>query len=87
MAPLPPRSWPAGLNRVRDAAGLLLLFPRAGRAHIVPTVRAATLGRHSGQVSLPGGVIEPGEAVEQAALREAHEEIALNSLMFASLGC
>ena len=41
------------------------------------TVRADTLGRHSGQVSLPGGVIEPGEAFEQAALREAHEEIAL----------
>jgi 8-oxo-dGTP pyrophosphatase MutT (NUDIX family) len=77
MAPMPPRSWPAGVNRVREAAGLLLLFPRAGRAHIVLTVRAETLGRHSGQVSLPGGVIEPGEALEQAALREAHEEIAL----------
>jgi 8-oxo-dGTP pyrophosphatase MutT (NUDIX family) len=79
MAPIPPRSWPAGINRVRDAAGLLLLFPRDGRPHIVLTVRAETLGRHSGQVSLPGGVIEPGEAFEQAALREAHEEIALAS--------
>jgi 8-oxo-dGTP pyrophosphatase MutT (NUDIX family) len=46
-------------------------------AHIVLTVRAETLGRHSGQVSLPGGVIEPGETCEQAALREAHEEVAL----------
>ena len=74
---MPPRSWPAGLTRVRDAAGLLLVFPSGGRAHIVLTVRAETLGRHSGQVSLPGGVIEPGEAFEEAALREAHEEIAL----------
>jgi 8-oxo-dGTP pyrophosphatase MutT (NUDIX family) len=76
MAPTPRRTWPAG-GRVRHAAGLLFLFPRAGHAHVVLTVRAETLGRHSGQVSLPGGVIEPGEAFEQAALREAHEEIAL----------
>jgi 8-oxo-dGTP pyrophosphatase MutT (NUDIX family) len=76
MAPTPRRAWPAG-GRARQAAGLLFLFPRAGRAHVVLTVRAETLGRHSGQVSLPGGVIEPGEAFEQAALREAHEEISL----------
>ena len=79
MAPRPRRTWPDGLDQVRDAAGLVLLFPRAGRAHIVLTVRAETLGRHGGQVSLPGGVIEPGEAFEQAALREAHEEISLAS--------
>ena len=34
--------------------------------------------RHPGQVSLPGGVVEPGETFEQAALREAHEEVALD---------
>src|SRR3954469_5853038 len=91
MAPIPRRQWPDGLNpaRIRNAAGLLLVFPattppvsRAPRsssppAHIVLTVRADTLKRHSGQVSLPGGVVEPGETFEQAALREAHEEVAL----------
>jgi 8-oxo-dGTP pyrophosphatase MutT (NUDIX family) len=46
-------------------------------AHIVLTVRGDT-PRHPGQVSLPGGVVEPGETFEQAALREAHEEIALD---------
>jgi 8-oxo-dGTP pyrophosphatase MutT (NUDIX family) len=46
-------------------------------AYIVLTVRADTLGRHGGQVSLPGGVVDPGETFEQAALREAHEEVAL----------
>ena len=77
MAPRPRPVWPEGNARIRHAAGLLFLFPREGHAHIVLTVRAETLGRHKGQVSLPGGVIEPGEAFEQAALREAHEEISL----------
>jgi 8-oxo-dGTP pyrophosphatase MutT (NUDIX family) len=79
LAPVPRRAWPPGFqpSSIRHAAGLLLVFPRADRAHIVLTVRAGTLGRHSGQVSLPGGVVEPGETLEHAALREAHEEIAL----------
>ena len=37
------------------------MFPAEGQAHIVLTVRADTLGHHSGQVSLPGGVVEPAE--------------------------
>ena len=79
LAPIPRREWPSGFNpaRVRDAAALLLLFPENDAAHIVLTVRADTLGRHSGQVSLPGGVVEPGETFELAALREAHEEVGL----------
>jgi 8-oxo-dGTP pyrophosphatase MutT (NUDIX family) len=89
MAPNPRRTWPAGVapDHVRDAAGLLLVFPDAAdRAHIVLTVRADTLGRHGGQVSLPGGAIEPGESYAHAALREAHEEIGLNANLVRVIG-
>jgi len=80
MAPRPRREWPSDFNpaRIRHAAGLLLTFPVEGRAHIVLTVRSDTLERHGGQVSLPGGAAEAGETFEQAALREAREEVALD---------
>lgn len=90
LAPRPRREWPPGFNpaRVRSAAGLLLVHPSHDRhdaaesparddAHVVLTVRADNV-RHAGQVSLPGGVVDPGETFEQAALREAHEEVALS---------
>jgi 8-oxo-dGTP pyrophosphatase MutT (NUDIX family) len=87
MAPRPRREWPEGFNpsTIRHAAGLLLVYPIDGRAHIVLTVRADTL-RHGGQVSMPGGVAEPGETYEQAALREAEEEVGLVSTTVRVLG-
>jgi 8-oxo-dGTP pyrophosphatase MutT (NUDIX family) len=80
MAPRPRRQWPASFDpaHIRHAAGLLLVFPIDASAHIVLTVRADTLGRHGGQVSLPGGVVEAGETFEEAAIREAHEEVGLS---------
>lgn len=80
LAPRPPREWPAGFDpaKARHAAGLLLVFPINDRAHVALTVRAATLLRHGGQVSLPGGVVDPGESASEAALREAAEEVGLS---------
>jgi 8-oxo-dGTP pyrophosphatase MutT (NUDIX family) len=88
MAPEPRRNWPKGFNqdKIRSAAGLLLLFPIDGNAHILLTVRSDALGRHGGQVSLPGGVTEPDETFEDAALREAHEEVALSTSEVKVLG-
>jgi 8-oxo-dGTP pyrophosphatase MutT (NUDIX family) len=80
LAPRPRREWPAGFDpaQVRHAAALLLVFPIDDRAHVALTVRAASLGRHGGQVSLPGGVVDPGETAPEAALREAAEEVGLS---------
>ena len=65
-------------HTARPAAVMLLLFRRAGRWHLPLTERPATLARHAGQVSLPGGSLEPGESACQAALRELSEELGID---------
>ncbi len=88
MAPRPRREWPAGFNvaRARQAAALLLITPHEPSAAIVLTVRADGLGRHGGQVSMPGGVIESDETAAMAAVREAHEEIGLDPSVVRVIG-
>lgn len=39
------------------------------------TKRTPRLRAHGGQWALPGGRVDPGETVEQTALRELHEEL------------
>ncbi len=46
-------------------------------AAILLTKRPDSLRRHAGQYALPGGRLDAGETVEQAALRELHEELRL----------
>jgi len=60
---------------MRHGAVLVLLHPSATDWNFTLTVRTSHLSAHAGQVSFPGGRIEPGESPEQAALREYEEEL------------
>ncbi len=60
----------------RPAAALLLLYPHDNELWFPLTVRSSALPLHRGEVSLPGGGVDSGDAgVVGAALREAQEEI------------
>ena len=66
------------LPRPPIPAAVLVPVVLGPRPSILLTKRTAHLKKHAGQVSFPGGRIDPEDAhPEAAALREAEEEIAL----------
>lgn len=75
---LNPDFTPAPGTPLRPAAVLVPLVERPGGVQILLTRRDARLADHAGQISFPGGRIEPEDSgPEEAALREAEEEIGL----------
>ena len=62
----------------RPAAVLVPLFDDAGVTHVVLTKRTSHLSSHQGEISFPGGRLDPGESFADAALREAYEEVGLD---------
>lgn len=63
----------------RNAAVLILLYEEDGGFRFPLIVRSAGPGPHGGQVALPGGGLESGEGDAEAALREAREELGIES--------
>lgn len=63
---------------LRAAAVLIPLIVQNDNFSVLLTRRADTLRKHRGQIAFPGGGIDPGETIWQAALREADEEVGLS---------
>lgn len=81
-----PRPWQPEIvrekkfgNRAPAAAAVLIpLVVTQQGLNVLLTVRTAHLSSHAGQVAFPGGrVDEEDRSIEEAALREAHEEVGL----------
>lgn len=70
--PEPAERWaPEGVSAV-----LLALYEVGGEAALLYTQRAASMRSHPGEISFPGGRVEPQDATPMhAALREAEEEV------------
>ncbi len=68
------------------SAVLVALFEEDGEARVVLTRRSVQLRTHRGQVSFPGGRVEPGEDAIAAAVREAREEIGLDPALVRPVG-
>jgi 8-oxo-dGTP pyrophosphatase MutT (NUDIX family) len=73
-----PVARPDSTEPFKPAAVLIPLVLRDDRLSVLLTHRAAHLQDHAGQISFPGGRIEPSDrGPVQAALREASEETGL----------
>lgn len=74
-------------GHLTPAAVLLALLDRPAGPALVLTERAAHLNAHGGQISLPGGRMEPDDVSTVAtALRESNEEIGLEPAAVEMLG-
>jgi 8-oxo-dGTP pyrophosphatase MutT (NUDIX family) len=67
-------------------AAVLVAITDRPEPGVILTVRREHMRTHAGQIAFPGGRIDPGEATVDAALREAREELLMDSDSVAVIG-
>jgi len=73
-----PLERPPSVTEARLAAVLIVLFDRGDECRFILTKRTDHLEHHPGQISLPGGGVEPEDAsLAATALRETREEVGI----------
>ncbi|MEP7203075.1 MAG: CoA pyrophosphatase [Ilumatobacteraceae bacterium] len=77
---------PAPDGTHRESAVLVAIADGPEGAEVLLTRRSQALASHRGEISFPGGRVDAGETFEQTALREAHEEVALDPAALALHG-
>lgn len=77
------REWPTGLRQrltanLKPAGVLIPIIDRPDGLSVLLTRRSAKLKHHAGQVSFPGGRMEPTDRdIRHTALRETEEEVGI----------
>ena len=77
---------PSREGEPRVGAVMLLLYPINDVLHVVYTKRPDSMRNHSGQISFPGGRLDAGETLQEAALRELWEEVGVSAETLTVLG-
>ena len=72
-------TFPNTQETARPAAVLILLFPFEDEIQFFLTKRTEDVEHHKGQISLPGGIRENNESLNETALRETKEEVGIDS--------
>jgi len=80
VSPVPEHSAPLlpSFPDARVSAVLIALFEGVDGPEVLLTRRSMEMRNHRGEMSFPGGRLDPGETPTQTALREAHEEVGLD---------
>ena len=88
MSPEPRRlEPPEGADHLRHGAVLVLIYPGAAGCSFPITLRSERMLHHRGQISLPGGMQERGDAsLAATAARETQEEIGVAPARVRMLG-
>jgi 8-oxo-dGTP pyrophosphatase MutT (NUDIX family) len=64
----------------RNAAVMMLFYPKNGITHLVLIIRNSYPGVHSSQIAFPGGKVEESDFdLKETAIRETFEEIGVHS--------